>query len=141
VLTALLLLPALVVANCASSAQTDPNAVAVTVLVDGSVDYLEQEAQTLSAGRLTLDSGRSSLLVTSEGTTFVLVETGTVRLETDQRIPGAPRLPDRLTGLPRSYGLGPGVRVELQPGTRLRLHNDGPDPVTLFLLSLVPAEL
>lgn len=127
------------VARTPSSAQADPNAVAVTVLVDGAVDEPGRGLSTLSAGRVTFEAGRSSLLLTVVGTTFVLVEAGTVWLETDQRIQGAPRLKDDPAGLPRSYALGPGVRAELRPGAHVRFHNDGPDPVALFLVSLVPA--
>lgn len=136
VVVLLLVMTSASVAGDVASAQSDPGAVTVTVLVDGLVDDPPASALTLSAGRITLDAGRTSTLVTTRATVFVVVESGTLLLETDQPIPGARRVPTVSSGLARGYTLAVGTWVQLRPNTRLRLRNDGPAPVVVFLLSL-----
>jgi len=135
VFVALLLVPTVSVAR-ASVLQAEPTGLEVTILVDGVADAPAAGDLTLSAGRLTLDAGRTTLPLTTEGTTFVVVESGTALLDTDQRLRGFSRAAEDAPRFGRTYTLPIGVRVTLEAGTRIQIVNEGTVPVVLFLLSL-----
>jgi len=135
VFAALLLVPTISVAG-ASALQAERTGLDVTVLVIGATDAPASSDLTLSAGRLTLDAGRTTLPFTTSGTTFVVVESGTALLDTDQRLPGYSRAAEDGPRFGRMYTLPTGVRATLEPGTQFQIANEGTAPVVLFLLSL-----
>ena len=137
IFVALLLVPTISVAG-ASAIQTEPTGLDVTVLIDGAADVPPSGDLTLSAGRVTLDAGRTTIPLTTAGTTFVVVESGSALLDTDQQLPGFSRALEDAPRFGRMYTLPTGVRATLEPGTRFQVSNDGTTPVVLFLLSLTP---
>ena len=119
-------------------AQQPPQDVIATTLFDTQFDSPPGPA-TASVATITLAPGQASLPLEGRGALLILVESGSVTLLVDRVIDGLAPVDegDNASGPENVYHLRAGQRVTIPDFGALQFQNEGDEPSSLLLLTLV----
>jgi hypothetical protein len=120
--------------------QPPQNAIVATTLFETLLDSPSPGPATVSIATIALAPGQASLLLEGPGSLLILVESGRVTLLIDHAIDGLARADEtgNTSELGNTYHLRAGQRVTISPIGTIQFRNEGDDPSSLTLLTLVP---
>ena len=114
-----------------------PPGIAVDRLADGLLRGVDSEPASIALGRVTLAPGVAVGIDGAAGSAVLVVEDGTLGLDTHKGTARVRRGADGAAGAVPSAPLAAGDRAVVQAGATTALRNVGQEPLVLLLLSVV----